>query len=77
MNLFGGSVGGPVMLPKVYDGKNRTFFFFNYEGTRWRRGAVFNTTVPTAAERGGDFSHDLTNAGQLVTIYDPNPARSL
>jgi hypothetical protein len=38
MNQFGGSVGGPVMLPKIYNGKNRTFFFFNYEGTRWWRG---------------------------------------
>jgi hypothetical protein len=81
MNQFGGSVGGPVMLPRIYDGRNRTFFFFNYEGTRWRRGAVFVTTVPTAAERNGDFSHDVTNAGQLVTIYDPtstapNPAQS-
>ncbi len=81
MNQFGGSVGGPVVLPRIYNGKNRTFFFFNYEGTRWRRGAVFSTTVPTVAERQGDFSHDLTNAGQLVTIYDPtstvpNPAQS-
>ncbi|HEY3840998.1 MAG TPA: carboxypeptidase-like regulatory domain-containing protein, partial [Bryobacteraceae bacterium] len=64
MNQFGGSIGGPVI-------KNRTFFFFNYEGTRWRRGAVFVTTVPTAAERQGDFSHDVTNAGQLITVYDP------
>jgi len=44
-------------------------------------GAVFTTTVPTAAERQGDFSHDVTNSGQLVTIYDPgstipNPAQS-
>jgi hypothetical protein len=81
MNQFGGSVGGPVVMPKIYNGRNRTFFFFNYEGTRWRRGAVFSTTVPTVAERQGDFSHDLTNAGQLVTIYDPtstvpNPAQA-
>jgi len=72
MNQFGGSVGGPAVLPKLYNGKNRTFFFFNYEGTRWRRGAVFVTTVPTAAERSGDFSHDVTNSGQLITIYDPS-----
>ena len=71
MNQFGGSIGGPVVLPKVYNGENRTFFFFNYEGTRWRRGAVSITTVPTPAERQGDFSHDVTNAGQLVAIYDP------
>ena len=62
MNQFGGSVGGPVVLPKLYNGKNRTFFFFNYEGTRWRRGAVFINTVPTAAERLGRF---FTRSDQL------------
>ena len=71
MNQFGGSVGGPLEIPKLYNGKNRTFYFFNYEGTRWRRGANFSTTVPTAAERNGDFSHDVTNSGALVVIYDP------
>jgi hypothetical protein len=71
MNQFGGALGGPVDLPHVYHGVNHTFFFFNYEGTRWRRGAVFTTTVPTAAERDGDFSNDLTTTGALVKIYDP------
>ncbi len=41
MNQFGGSLGGPVDIPRIYRGRNRTFFFSNYEGTRWRRGAVF------------------------------------
>ncbi|HLJ14929.1 MAG TPA: carboxypeptidase-like regulatory domain-containing protein [Bryobacteraceae bacterium] len=72
MNQFGGSFGGPVLIPKLYDGKNRTFFFFNYEGTRWRRGAVFTTTVPSPLERQGDFSHTFTNQGQEVLIYDPS-----
>ncbi len=55
-NQFGGKLGGPVFLPKLYDGRNRTFFFFNYEGLR--RQAPFNnqSTIPTAAFRTGDFS---------------------
>ncbi len=81
MNQFGGSIGGPVDIPKVYHGRNRTFFFANYEATRWRRGAVFLATLPTPAERQGNFSQDLTTAGKLVNIYNPfstgpNPAQA-
>ena len=64
-NQFGVSVGGPVFLPRVYNGKNRTFFFFNYEGTRERQGNVMSRTSPTAAMLTGDFSA-ISN-----TIYDP------
>jgi hypothetical protein len=76
MNQFGGSLGGPIQIPHVYKGKNRTFFFVNYEGTRWRRGAVFTTTVPTAAERQGDFSNDVASGGKLITIYNPFSTRA-
>src|SRR5947209_4979111 len=54
-NVFGGTFGGPVVIPKFYDGHNKTFFFFNYEGTRHVSGN--NATlagVPTALERQGD-----------------------
>jgi hypothetical protein len=71
MNQFGGAVGGPLWLGKLYNGKNRTFFFTDYQGTRWRRGATFRTSVPTAEQRGGDFTQTFTQTGQLVTIYDP------
>ncbi|MBL8232124.1 MAG: TonB-dependent receptor [Bryobacterales bacterium] len=54
-NEFGGSIGGPLMLPK-YNGRNRTFFFFSYEGLRERSPRVNTMTVPTAAQREGDFS---------------------
>ena len=65
-NQFGGGIGGPVSIPKLYNGKNRTFFFVNYEGMRQRAGQVFNSLVPSGAQRTGDFS-----APGLNTIYDP------
>ena len=64
MNQFGYSAGGPVYLPHLYNGKNRTFFFTDYQGTRWRRGDVFITTLPTALQRSGDFTQTLTQRGQ-------------
>ncbi|MFN7939007.1 MAG: TonB-dependent receptor [Bryobacteraceae bacterium] len=72
-NQFGASIGGPVYLPKVYDGRSRTFFFFNYEGTRERQGNVVNRFSPTPGMLAGDYSA-LSN-----TLYDPattgtNPA---
>src|SRR5690242_208315 len=56
MNQFGFSVGGPVWLPKIYNGRNRTFFFFDYQGTRIRTGQTFFASVPPDAWRTGDFS---------------------
>ena len=54
-NQFGASLGGPVILPG-YSGRNRTFFFVNYEGARIRRGNTSTTTVPTSLMRTGDLS---------------------
>jgi hypothetical protein len=60
-NNWGVSVGGPVWIPKVYDGRNRTFFFFNLEQFRYtQRAGGSYTTVPTALMRNGDFSQALT-----------------
>ena len=55
-NDFGGTLGGPVIIPKLYNGKNKTFFFFAYE--QYLEGSQYNfiDTVPTAAFRNGDFS---------------------
>jgi len=55
-NQFGGTIGGPVSIPKLYSGRDRTFFFASYEGMRERQGLVFNSIVPTAAMKRGDFS---------------------
>lgn len=46
-NQFGGTFGGPVLIPKLYNGKNRTFFFFSYQGTRIRTGRSFVSSVPS------------------------------
>lgn len=71
MNQFGGAAGGPVHLGRLYDGRNKTFFFANFEGTRWRRGDIFPGTVPTERQRSGDFSQTFTPARELIVIYDP------
>ncbi len=66
---FGATVGGPVYLPRIYNGKNKSFFFFSYQGTRMRRqpSTQFNEVL-TAAERAGDFSDALPS----VVLNDPS-----
>ncbi len=69
---FGASVGGPVYIPKLYHGRNKTFFFFAYEGFRNRAGATsYTTTVPTAEMYNGDFSNWVDKSGKQIQIYDP------
>ncbi|HEU0141567.1 MAG TPA: TonB-dependent receptor, partial [Bryobacteraceae bacterium] len=70
-NQFGGTVGGPVYLPKLYDGRNRTFFFVGYEQWRQSSSSLRRSTVPTALERAGDFSRTFDSRGSLIPIYDP------
>jgi hypothetical protein len=70
-NQFGFTLGGPVIIPGVYNGRNRTFVFGGYEGLRERRQQTSNITVPTAAELAGDFSNTRNAAGQPVIIFDP------
>ena len=55
-NQFGANAGGPILIPHVYDGRDKTFWFFSWEGFRLRTGTAFTTTVPTPAEEAGDFS---------------------
>ncbi|HEV2134482.1 MAG TPA: carboxypeptidase regulatory-like domain-containing protein [Terracidiphilus sp.] len=75
-NQFGGTVGGPVTIPHLYSGRDRTFFFFGYQGERYRDQSAASAFVPTTAELGGDFSALLTvNSnnpyGKVVNIVDP------
>ncbi len=70
-NIFGGDLGGPVVLPKLYNGRNKTFWFFNYQGTKKREAAVNKLGgVPTEAERRGDLTGTLYN-GATPLLYDP------
>jgi hypothetical protein len=55
-NQFGGKLGGPVYLPKLYNGRDHTFFFFNYEGLRLKNPAAPISTLPDERFRAGDFS---------------------
>ncbi len=78
-NEYGAAIGGPVRIPRVYDGRNRTFFFFNREQVPQRSPDNILATVPTAAQRLGDFSRTVTNRDELIRVYDPqttvpNPA---
>ena len=69
---FGASVGGPVWIPKLYNGRNKTFFFFSYEAFRNREGATgAQRTVPTAEMYNGDFRNWVDTAGKQIPIYDP------
>jgi Carboxypeptidase regulatory-like domain len=75
-NQFGVATGGPVLLPKVYNGNDKTFWFFNYEGLQDRHALTQTLTIPTQAQLQGDFSQTLTSAHQLIQIYDPLSTRA-
>ena len=70
-NEFGGAVGGPVYIPKVYNGKNKTFFFTSYEALRQASASTFSTSMQTDAMRQGDYSGLVDSLGRPTTIYDP------
>jgi hypothetical protein len=71
-NDFGFTAGGPVWIPKIYRGKDKTFFFFSYEGFRNRTGANGTTfTVPTPEMYNGDFTKWVTSTGAMIPIYNP------
>ena len=74
-NQFGSSAGGPVYIPKLYDGRNRTFVFGVWESIRQSDPNQILTTVPTMRERAGDFSQSFDSSGRLLTIYDPLSTR--
>ena len=65
-NTFGGTMGGPLFIPKLYNGKNKTFFYFTWESMRYPRQGTIQNTVPTSFVKNGDFSREPN-----VTIRDP------
>jgi outer membrane receptor protein involved in Fe transport len=68
-NQYGFSVGGPIFIPKVVNGKNRIFFFTDYEGAKIRVTSTNTSTIPTLGMRKGDFGDLL--AQRKLTIIDP------
>ncbi len=87
-NAFGFTIGGPVVIPKVYNGRNRTFFFTNWDWLEFRAGVLpgYGNTTPTDAFKAGDFSALLTGK-QIGTdalgrpimdgaIFDPTTTRT-
>jgi len=70
-NEYGGYLAGPVWIPKLYNGKNKTFWFFDYEGLKLRQNQFAITAVPTASMWNGDLSSITDTSGDRFTIYDP------
>ena len=75
LDQYGFQIDGPVRIPGMYDGRNRTFFMFNYEGYKELTPNPATYTVPDAAQLRGDFSNLRDAQGRLITIYDPNTGR--
>ena len=71
-NEFGASVGGPIVIPHLYHGKDKSFFFFAYERYSLAQTSYDEVTTPTLAMRGGDFSGLVNSSGVLQQLYDPN-----
>ncbi|MEK7406334.1 MAG: carboxypeptidase-like regulatory domain-containing protein [Acidobacteriota bacterium] len=77
-NHYAATIGGPVILPGVYNGKDRLFFFLSFTGYRNRGTAssqYLNYTFPTMADRRGDFSRHLSVDASRYQLYDPLSAR--
>ncbi|MGH9325506.1 MAG: TonB-dependent receptor domain-containing protein [Terriglobia bacterium] len=70
-NQFGADAGGPIVIPGIYNGKDKSFWFLSWEGFRLRQGLTFTDTMPTAAELTGDFSNLRDSSENLVPIYNP------
>ncbi|MFN0121109.1 MAG: carboxypeptidase regulatory-like domain-containing protein [Blastocatellia bacterium] len=82
-NQYGGSVGGPIAFPKKFfgplggfDGRDRSFFFYNFEGYQFTTSMTGFLTVPTDAMRKGDFSQLRNGNGDLIRIFDPATTRA-
>ncbi len=75
-NQFGAVLSGPIWIPKVFDGRNRTFFMFSWESYRDVTGNLRLSRVPTELERQGDFSQTRDVSGNLIQIKDPFAANA-
>jgi hypothetical protein len=77
-NNYAGTLGGPVVLPKIYNGKNKLFFFFSFDGFEDKKTteSTFNHTVPNLQQRQGNFSDLLAVSASRYQIYDPLSVRA-
>jgi hypothetical protein len=76
-NQFGGVAGGPVIVPHIYDGRGKTFFFVGAEYVRFDQGNTYTAVVPDPTFLGGDFSKDVNTKGQAITLYNPYTTRKV
>jgi hypothetical protein len=74
-NDYGFTVGGPVWLPHIYNGRNRTFFHVSTDWFRQNQALNSIGTVPTAAMKQGDFSNFVDSSGHVIPIYDPTTGK--
>lgn len=70
-NNYGFTLSGPVLIPKIYNGKNRTFFYLSQDWFKQNQAQNSIGTVPTAAMKNGDFSQFVNASGAVISIYDP------
>ncbi len=70
-STWGASFGGRIWIPKVYDGRNKTFFNLGFEHYDDTQSSSSTFAAPTALEKAGDFSKSFAKSGSLLTIYDP------
>ncbi len=77
LDQYGVQLDGPLYLPKIYNGKNKTFFLFNYEGYREGSPQPLILSVPEPEMRDGDFSKLVDPQGRKITIYDPVTGRNV
>jgi hypothetical protein len=77
LDQYGGEVDGPLYIPKIYNGHNKTFFLVTYEGYREGTPQPLTLSVPEMDMRKGDFSKLYDGSGRLITIYDPSTTRSV
>ncbi|MCU1263219.1 MAG: hypothetical protein JWO80_6104 [Bryobacterales bacterium] len=74
-NTWGAEVDGPIVLPKLFNGRNRVFFMMSYEGEKENSEGSNVRTLPLAEQLHGDFSNLLNSQGKQVVIYDPATTR--
>ncbi len=77
LDQFGWQVEGPIFIPKIYDGRNKSFFMFNYEGYREGTPRPQTLSVPAKEFLDGDFSKNVDGQGRQIVIYDPGTGRDV